>query len=277
MMRRRHPAPGTRGLRTRLHGETAAAAAHQERPSRGTTCCWATTTKAGAFQPAVVEYVDALEAETELDRNGTGASSARLRWTARRGHTTSSPCASTTVACSASRIAEIHPSLLLGAIAGAIPFPDHNQSPRNTYQSAMGKQAMGIGTRNFIERLDTPQQRADILVAPARAHASIAAHAPGRHAERHAVHRGDHVVLGVQPGRQAWIINQSALARGFFHSTFYRTYKDEERKNQSTGEEEKFMRPSLDRTRGMKPGSGTRRSTRTASRGATCTCPAATS
>jgi len=29
---------------------------------------------------------------------------------------------------------EIHPSLMLGICASMIPFPDHNQSPRNTYQ-----------------------------------------------------------------------------------------------------------------------------------------------
>ena len=36
---------------------------------------------------------------------------------------------------------EIHPSLMLGICASMIPFPDHNQSPRNTYQSAMGLNA----------------------------------------------------------------------------------------------------------------------------------------
>lgn len=34
---------------------------------------------------------------------------------------------------------EIHPSMILGVCASIIPFPDHNQSPRNCYQSAMGK------------------------------------------------------------------------------------------------------------------------------------------
>jgi len=149
---------------------------------------------------------------------------------------------------------EIHPSLILGVLSSCIPFSNHNQSPRNTYQSAMGKQAMGIYATNFNKRMDTNAHILHYNCKP------IVNTKIGRLLPSNNIPNGMNIIvaIGSYTGynqEDSVIINKSAVDRGLFRSTFYRTYKDDEKKLQSSGEEEKFTKPDPNITKGMKPGS----------------------
>ncbi|KAI8817226.1 DNA-directed RNA polymerase II subunit RPB2 [Fimicolochytrium jonesii] len=125
--------------------------------------------------------------------------------------------------------AEIHPSMILGICASIIPFPDHNQSPRNCYQSAMGKQAMGIFLTNFQVRMDT---MANILFYPQKPLATTRAmefmHFRELPAGQNAI-----VAIATYSGynqEDSLIMNQSSIDRGLFRSMYYRVYMDTEKK-----------------------------------------------
>ena len=146
---------------------------------------------------------------------------------------------------------EIHPSVCLGTIASMIPFPDHNQSPRNAYQSAMAKQAMGMYALNFEERFDA---MAHLLCYP-----EIPMVSPfmSQFYGAQKLPAGANVIVAIMMyngynQEDSNMINRGALDRGRFRSIFYRTYKDEEKKNQSSGEEERFCNPDPMITKHMK-------------------------
>jgi len=147
--------------------------------------------------------------------------------------------------------AEIHPSCILGSLASNIPFPDHNQSPRNAYQSAMGKQAMGMYALNYRERFDAMSH---LLCYP---QIPLVSPFVSKFYGSEKMPFGQNIVVAIMTytgynQEDSIMINRSFLQRGGFRSIFYRTYKDEEKKNQSSGEEERFHKPDVQLTRQMK-------------------------
>jgi len=146
---------------------------------------------------------------------------------------------------------EIHPSTTLGTMGSNIPFPDHNQAPRNAYQSAMGKQAMGLYSLNFRERMDTMSNILWYSNTP------LASPYMSKFFRSQEMPSGYNIVVAIMTyggynQEDSVMINRASLDRGLFRSEFYRTYKDEEKKNQASGEEERFCRPDPHSTRQMK-------------------------
>ena len=137
---------------------------------------------------------------------------------------------------------EIHPSLMLGVLACNIPFPEHNQAPRNLYQGAMGKQAMGIYSTAFRERMDT---MAHILHYPQKPMVNTEI---SKYVHSNDLPSGQMPIVAIAcytgyNQEDSLIFNQSAIDRGLFKSSFFRTYMDEEKKNSATLEDEKFCKP----------------------------------
>ena len=146
---------------------------------------------------------------------------------------------------------EIHPSVMLGTLASNIPFPDHNQSPRNSYQAAMGKQAMGLYAMNYRERFDA---MAHILCYP---QVPLVSPYMSKFYGGNTMMSGQNIIVAIMTysgynQEDSIMINRGCLDRGLFRSIFYRTYKDEEKKNQSSGEDEKFCMPDPKLTKQMR-------------------------
>ena len=147
---------------------------------------------------------------------------------------------------------EIHPSMILGICASIIPFPDHNQSPRNTYQSAMGKQAMGVFLTNYDVRMDT---MANILYYPQKPLATTRSMEFLKFRELPA---GQNAIVAIAcysgyNQEDSVIMNQSSIDRGLFRSLFYRAYTDQE-KRVGMSVVEQFEKPMRSDTLKLKHG-----------------------
>ena len=144
---------------------------------------------------------------------------------------------------------EIHPSTIFGILASCIPFPEHNQSPRNTYQCAQGKQAMGMYVTNYDNRMD---KTAYVLSYPMR---PLVDTRIMNMLNLNSIPSGLQVVVAIMTHsgynqEDSILFNKGAIERGLFQATIYHAEKDEDKKIH--GDEEIRCKPDPSKTKGMK-------------------------
>lgn len=147
---------------------------------------------------------------------------------------------------------EIHPSTIFGVLASCIPFPEHNQSPRNTYQCAQGKQAMGVYVTNYENRMD---KTAYILNYPMRPLVETRIMDLIR---LNQIPSGSQLIVAIMTHtgynqEDSLLVNKGSVDRGMAMVTVYHTKKDED-KQKVNGDEEIRCKPDPTKTKGMKMG-----------------------
>ena len=118
---------------------------------------------------------------------------------------------------------EIASYTILGISASIIPYPEHNQSPRNSYEAAMAKQALGINVTNFLHRVDS---RSHILHHP---QTPLIKTKPMDIIGYNLRPSGQNYVVAIisfegYNMEDALIFNKASIERGLARSTFYRIY-----------------------------------------------------
>ena len=147
---------------------------------------------------------------------------------------------------------EIHPSTIFGVLASCIPFPEYNQSPRNTYQCAQGKQAMGVYVTNYENRMDKTSYILNYPMRPlvdTRIMDLI---------NLNKIPSGSQLIVAIMTHtgynqEDSLLINKGSVDRGMALVTVYNTEKDED-KQKINGDEEIRCKPDPNKTRGMKIG-----------------------
>ena len=136
---------------------------------------------------------------------------------------------------------EIATYTMLGICASTIPYAEHNQSPRNSYQAAMSKQALGVYATNFQQRVDS---RSHVLHYPQIPLVETALMDMIGYNLRPS---GQNCVVAVLSFEgynmeDALIFNKASIERGLDRSTFYRIYEAECRQYLG-GSKDKFVIP----------------------------------
>ncbi|MDD5171925.1 MAG: DNA-directed RNA polymerase subunit B [Candidatus ainarchaeum sp.] len=123
---------------------------------------------------------------------------------------------------------EVDASNIFGVVAGVLPYPEHNSSPRITMACAMAKQSLGIYSTNFGTRYDT---RAYIMYYPQQPLVQTSLYKALNLKDKSA---GQTCVVALTSYHgynmaDAIVVNRSSIDRGLHRVGMFKTYETEER------------------------------------------------
>ena len=177
-----------------------------------------------ASKKAILEYIDTSEAETLYITSNI---------VVKPGHTYTH--------------CEIHPSLILGIMGNQIIFPEHNQLPRDVFSCGQSKQAVSLYHSNFLNRID----KMGVILNYGQKPICRSRYLNYLNEEEHPY--GENAIVAIMCHtsynvEDSILINESAVKRGLFNTTYYNMYETEEETNlsQTSNSSEKRIACVLD-------------------------------
>lgn len=145
---------------------------------------------------------------------------------------------------------EFHPAFLLGEITTNAPFCNCNAGPRNIFYYAQGRQAMGIYTSNYRDRLDISY----ILFHPQR---PVVITKTAKYVHSDVLPSGENVVVAIAcytgyNQEDSLVFSKAAIQSGLFRSKSVKKVITSIQKNQSTAQDDQFMKPDATKVSGMR-------------------------
>jgi DNA-directed RNA polymerase II subunit RPB2 len=138
---------------------------------------------------------------------------------------------------------EIHPSTILGLMTNMIPFPQHNQSPRNQLSCSQSKQGVSVYSTNYMSRFDNQTHVLCYGEAPLCRTMYYDYVADGQ------IGYGQNLILAIGSFTgynqdDAIVMNADAVARGMFRNMTFRSYEAFEEENERDRTETRIANPA---------------------------------
>lgn len=147
---------------------------------------------------------------------------------------------------------EFHPYMMLGTIVSTVPFINHNQGPRGIIYFSQAKQAMGVYSTAYKDRMDI----SNILYYPQTPLTTTKAMKYNRFLD---LPSGENAIVAILSYtgynvEDSIIVNKTFCDRGGFRADSVRKYNSKVEKNPSTSQDDVFMKPDRNKVTGMSRG-----------------------